>query len=66
MNINGDNIVVIGRDVIYNGKKLPPVPTESRNSHVTTIDNHIYVNGFEWKNDRWERTLKAIWYYLFK
>ena len=59
-----NKITVIGKDVYYDGEKLPPVPTESSHVKVFTSNNNIYANTFEWKNGRWERTLKALWYYL--
>ena len=27
--------------------------------------NRFYVNGYEYKNGEWKRTLKALWYLLF-
>jgi hypothetical protein len=32
---------------------------------MNTINNRIYLNGYEYKNGKWKRTLKAIWYKWF-
>lgn len=60
------------KNLIYiNGKKLPPLPNQSKNngftiSNNTTISgNRVFVNGYEYKNGEWKRTLRALWHMLF-
>ena len=60
-----NNCVVIGNRVWINGEELPPVPTKSTSSSVTTIDDKVYINGYEFKKGKWRRTLKALWHLWF-
>ena len=64
MNIQiGDNWVIVGNKVAINGVELPPVPSSGRNS--TVIDGKVYIDGYEFKNGKWRRTLRALWHLLF-
>lgn len=64
MNIQiGSNYMVVGNKVTINGVELPPVPSKGYNS--TIINGNVYVDGYEFKNGKWKRTLKALWYLLF-
>jgi hypothetical protein len=64
MNIQiNNNCVVRGNKVTINGVELPPVPSSGYNS--TVIDGKVYIDGYEFKNGKWRRTLKALWYLLF-
>lgn len=49
--------------VIINGVKLPPLPTGYRN--VTMINNKVYIDGYEFKNGKWKKTLRAWWHLWF-
>lgn len=57
----------ISRDgITINGKSIPSPPGKRCGRVATTIINdHIYVNGYEYVNGQWKRTLKAFLYYLF-
>lgn len=64
MNVQISNgVCVNGNHVVINGQKLPPVPSAGRNS--TVINDKVYIDGFEFKNGKWRRTLAALWHYLF-
>ena len=52
--------VVIGNRVWINGKELPQCPTLGKD--ITQINNKVYIDGYEYKNGKWRRTLKALWY----
>ena len=58
-----NNCVVCGNKVTINGVTLPPVPSKGYNS--TIIDGKVYIDGYEFKNGKWCRTLKALWHLLF-
>lgn len=58
-----DNVIVAGNQVWLNGEVLPPAPCKGNN--VTTINGKVYINGYEFKNCKWQRTLKALWHLLF-
>ena len=60
---NNKDIVIINGEVYINGVKLPTCPNKGYSS--TIINSHIYLNGYEWKNNKWRRTLKALWYEFF-
>lgn len=64
MNVQiGDNYIVCGNKVTINGMELPPVPSNGHSS--TVIDGKVYIDGYEFKNGKWKRTLRALWYLLF-
>lgn len=66
MNIQqNNNSIIIGNRVWINGEELPPVPTKRKSHCSTQIDDKIYIDGYEFKNGKWRRTLKALWYLLF-
>lgn len=56
-----NNIIVIGNIVIINGEKIPPCPSKNPN-RSTIINNEVYIGGYTWKNNRWKKSFKAIWY----
>lgn len=57
-------VVTIGKRVWINGEELPEVPSKKQGYNQTVINNKIYIDGYEWKNGKWKRTLKALWYAL--
>lgn len=60
-----DGVIVRGNQVEVNGKKLPPAPGKGYNSSV--IDGNVYLDGYEFnfKKNKWQRTLRALWYLYF-
>lgn len=58
-----NNCVVCGNKVTINGVELPPVPSKGHNS--TVIDGKVYIDGYEFKNGKWRKTLKALWHLWF-
>ena len=64
MNIQiNNNCIVVGNKVIINGVELPPVPSKGYSS--TVIDGKVYIDGYEFKNGKWKRTLRALWHLWF-
>jgi hypothetical protein len=65
--IKGSNIIsgtaIINGTVIINGVELPPPPTDCRST--TVINNKVYIDGYEFKNGRWKKTLRAWWHLWF-
>jgi hypothetical protein len=49
--------------VMIDGKRLPPCPAKHNNT--TVINRKVYIGGYEFKNGKWKRTLKALWHNLF-
>jgi len=66
-NIKGSNIIsgtaIINGTVIVNGAELPTPPTNCRNT--TIINNKVYIDGYEFKNGKWKKTLRAWWHLWF-
>ena len=65
--IKGSNIisgpVIIDGIVIVDGVQLPPPPTCCNN--VTIVNNNVYIDGYEFKNGKWKKTLRAWWHLWF-
>lgn len=59
----GNNYIVCGNHVTINGVELPPVPSGGYNS--TVINGKVYIDGYEFKNGKWKRTLRALWHLWF-
>ena len=58
-----NGVVVIGNRVIVNGKELPSCPSKGRN--ITTINGKTYIDGYEYKNGKWRKTIKALFHKYF-
>ena len=64
MNIVISNgVYVCNGEVIINGIKLPLPPTNCNN--ITTINNKVYIDGYEFKNGKWKKTIRAWWHLWF-
>lgn len=59
------NVVIWGKEIYINGEKLPPLPKKRNRNNITQDGTHLCVNGYEWKNGKWCRTLRALWNYWF-
>lgn len=55
--------VVIGNRVTIDGIELPPCPTKGR--CTTIINGKVYIDGYEFVNGKWKRTLRGLWHLLF-
>lgn len=55
-------VIVQGNRVIINGKTLPPVPSLGNN--ITTINDNVFIDGYEFKKGKWKRTLRALFHLL--
>lgn len=57
----------ISRDnITINGNSIPPPPGKRCGRVTATIvNNRIYINGYEYVNGQWKRTLRAFLHYLF-
>ena len=59
----GGNSAICENTIIVNGVRLPNPPTGSHS--VMIINDRVYVDGYEFKNGKWKRTLRALWHLLF-
>lgn len=60
----GQGVVVDGRRAIINGVEYPFLDKMKCNN-ITTINNKVYVDGYELVDGKWKRTLKALWHKFF-
>ena len=51
--------VITNNEIRIDGQKIPNPPCELNNT--TVINNKVYVNGYEYKNGTWKKTLAAWW-----
>ena len=58
-------VAVANNRIWINNEEVTPIPTKRRHHSITQIDGKIYVDGYEFKNGKWKRTLKAIWHLWF-
>ena len=40
-------------------------PKRVKGHSVSQIDNHIFIDGYEFVNGRFKRTLEALWHLFF-
>lgn len=59
------NVNIIGNKVFVNGSPLPPIPGAKSSVSLSQVGNRLYVNGYEYRNGCWKRTLRAIIHTLF-
>ena len=64
MMIQNNNYVINNSEIVIDGQKIPNPPCGSW-TNVTMINGHIFVNGYEYKNGQWKRTLRALWHLWF-
>lgn len=55
--------VVANNEIYICGQKIPNPPCEINNT--TIINDRVYVNGYEYKNGVWKKTLAAWWHKYF-
>lgn len=58
-------ITIIGNKICINGKEILDAPKRTWGNSITTVNDKIYINGYEFKNGEWKRTLTALWYLIF-
>jgi len=63
--INNDIYVSTnGTKATINGIEYPYLP-KMKGLNNSIINGKVYIDGYELKNGKWKRTLKALYYYLF-
>ena len=60
---NSTKVTIVGNKVTINGYTLPPAPCEGKNS--TIVNDKVYLDGYEWKNGYWKKTLRGLWHKWF-
>ena len=63
--IISNGVIIEGDKIILGDKILPPLPKKYSSVNLTTTNDEIFINGYEWKDDQWKRTLRALWHWFF-
>ena len=59
-NNNLGKLFINGEEIDY-----PSLKKNHYTHKVTQINDHVYINGYEYKNGEWKKTLKGLFYYIF-
>lgn len=59
--VSKQGILVDGVDVEFPKNLLK----EGRRFTTTIVDGKIFINGYEYKNGEWKRTLRALYHHIF-
>lgn len=59
------SIVYIKNRKIIKNKKEYDIPKHIRGNNVTQINGEIFIDGYEFINGQFKRTLKALWHLFF-
>ena len=62
---NGNIVRVSGNRVWINGEEMPATPTKGDAHNTTQVNDKVYIDGYEFKNGKWRRTLAALWHLWF-
>ena len=62
---NNTYVSIVGNEIHINKQKVPDLPHKSSSMNVTTINDRVFINGYEYKDGEWKRTLAALWHWLF-
>lgn len=65
-NYIGQSCVISNGKIIIDGKQVPPIPGKNgKYKNVTTINSKVYIDGYEFIDGQWKKTLKALWHKWF-
>ena len=59
-----NTIMVEGDKMFLNGAQLPSLPSRKKSLNPLVIGDEVYINGFELRDGKWKRSLRA-WLYQF-
>jgi hypothetical protein len=59
-----DGVVVNGRHITVNGETFE-IPHYIKGNNQSIIDGKIFIDGYEFKDGKFKRTLKALWHMCF-
>ena len=64
---NGHTIALNNDKLVINGKTYDlPKRLQNRNGHsLTQVDNKIYIDGYEFRDGKFKRSLVALFHWLF-
>lgn len=56
--------VIIDKDIYIDGKIVEPLPKQFNSIKLIQNNEKVYLNGYEYLNGVWKRTLKSLLIYL--
>lgn len=62
---NGKEILLDGEYLYYLGEKYPLPKICKNGSRVTMINDKVFINGYEFKDGKFKKTLKALFHKYF-
>lgn len=60
-----NNGTIIANNEIYVGGQKIPMPPHGLNNVIAIINNKVYIDGYEYKDGKWKKTLAAWWHKYF-
>lgn len=62
-----DGGVIVNQDkrVVIIGDKVIPFHEKMTGMSITTINKRCYIDGYEYKNGKWKKTLMGLWHKMF-
>lgn len=51
--------------VVVNGVEIPLPPITEGGRNISIINDKVFVDGYEWKNGKWQKTLRALYHKYF-
>ena len=61
---NGNQVLVEEGFAIINGVKYE-LPKKCKGKNVSMVNGKIYIDGYEFRNRKFKRTLRAMWHKWF-
>lgn len=54
------NCVIFDGGLFVNGENIPWPNDKEGGHHICQFNGRLYIDGFEWRNGKWKRTLMAM------
>lgn len=64
LNTNKNSCMIVNGEIYINGEPAPPFPKKIKKINLVQINDKIYLNGYEYVNGEWKKTLKSSLIYL--
>ena len=64
MGVKNTTVIQSNGKIIINGSEIES-PKNSSSNNVAVINGKVYVDGYEFKNGEWKKTIMALWHKYF-
>ena len=65
MSQNGKEIIIDNNNLYYQGEKYSLPKICKNGSRVTMINGKVFINGYEFKDGKFKKTLRALFHKYF-